>query len=114
MSWFGSNNNVTTMLQAKIGEMNQSINSIETILNRDKGITMSNLQSVAAVMQKMETLQSEIQSLLEQLSASQIGNLRVNWIDGRSLSFQMWEGSFRLVAQQIHAEIERFERTHNF
>lgn len=114
MSWFRSNNNVTTMLQAKIGEMNQSLKGMVSLLERDRAVTISNLQIVAERMQIMSRLQDEIQSLLEQLTASQVRNLRVNWIDGRSLSFQMWEGSFRLVAQQIHAEIERFESKYNF
>ena len=97
--------NIKREIITLVGKINGAIKSLVTEMDNE-GITLYNYKRFKSYIYTINEYHARVNSLVLQLPSSRVDSLTVPWLDGRILSFFMYDGSYNLVITQIEREIK--------
>lgn len=101
--------NIKEQIQRHAAKINEQLRLLAQEVDNN-GITISNMELLAQIMNNINIPHAAINSLLQQLDASQQSSLMLPWMDGRYLPIFVWDGSFRMIMAKFIEDIEQAER----
>lgn len=100
---------IKEQIQSHAAKINEQLRLLAQEMDNN-GVTISNIEFIANIMNNINIPHAAINSLLQQLNASQQSSLMLPWMDGRYLPIFVWDGSFRMIMAKFIEEIEQAER----
>lgn len=100
---------IKEQIQSHAAKINEQLRLLAQQMDNN-GVTIGNIEFIASIMSNINTPHAAINSLLQQLNASQQSSLMLPWMDGRYLPIFVWDGSFRMIMAKFIEEIEQAER----
>lgn len=106
MGLFG-NSATITQIHREVGLINDCLRKMERSIELNNGIYESNVDGVAEYFMLALQHQETMKKLLDSITPKEEANLKLAWMDGRYLSFIMWNASYTLTMTQIQRSINK-------
>lgn len=112
MGWFfeSENDKREKMIVSYSGTICSHMKNVTSRIERDGGITHGNSSFILGEMQSIVSLKDRMEAEINQLPQSRINRLYLTWVDGRSIPFHLWAGSYQMGALQLQRMIDDFSK----